>query len=217
MSETPYNPLDKLNLGKSVADALLEKHVLSLADRAQVIGAGVYAIYYTGSFRPYAPLTKANRGKEFKKPIYVGKAIPKGGRKGGIREDASAIGRALRDRLSQHANSISEARNLDINDFHYRCLVVDDIWIPLGENVLIEQFRPIWNMVIDGFGNKTPGRRRATQYRSSWDTIHPGRRFVDDLGLAVGPVTKEELFEKIDAFFAGRLDPKEPVDTGDED
>jgi hypothetical protein len=40
---------------------------------------------------------------------------------------------------------------------------------------MIEQFRPIWNLVIDGFGNKDPGKRRATQYRSLWDVLHPGR------------------------------------------
>ncbi|MBL8260560.1 MAG: Eco29kI family restriction endonuclease, partial [Candidatus Competibacteraceae bacterium] len=45
---------------------------------------------------------------------------------------------ALRDRLRQHATSIDQAENLELGDFHYRCLVVDDIWIPLGENMMIE-------------------------------------------------------------------------------
>ena len=53
--------------------------------------------------------------------------------------------------------------------------MVDDIWIPLGENILIERFKPLWNQVIDGFGNNDPGGRRATQYRSHWDVLHPGK------------------------------------------
>ena len=44
-----YNPLDKHNLGTNVADALLARPVVSLPPPA-FPGAGVYAIYYTGSF-----------------------------------------------------------------------------------------------------------------------------------------------------------------------
>lgn len=114
-------------------------------------------------------------------PIYVGKAIPKGGRKGGLSLDAST-GRALRDRLGQHAENIRHAQNLDIAHFYYRSLVVDDVWIPLGENMLIEDFKPVWNVLIDGFGNKTPGALRITQKRSAWDVLHPGRPFAAKLG-----------------------------------
>lgn len=138
----PYNPLDKMNLGKSVAGALLDQAVVALSDTTELQGAGVYAIYYTGSFPAYEPVAARNRNEEFRQPIYVGKAIPKGGRKGGITTDTNK-GTALRDRLRQHAASINQAVNLDLNDFYYRCLAVDDIWIPLGENMLIETFRPI--------------------------------------------------------------------------
>ena len=41
-------------------------------------------------------------------------------------------------------------------------LVVDDIWIPLGENMMIEQFKPIWNLAIDGFWNKDHGNRQVS-------------------------------------------------------
>lgn len=47
---TPYNPLAKENLGKSVADALLNSKPLPLGDLPKFGGAGVYAIYYTGDF-----------------------------------------------------------------------------------------------------------------------------------------------------------------------
>ena len=196
----PYNPLDKLNLGKSVAQALLEQNVRGMKAVGEIKGAGIYAIYYTGDFPAYAPVATKNRNDAFDQPIYVGKAIPKGGRKGGISTDMSR-GTALRDRLRQHAASIDQAENLDVGDFHYRCLVVDDIWIPLGENMIIEQFRPIWNVVIDGFGNKDPGNRRAAQYRSSWDVLHPGRLFTKK--LADGVVTPESVLDKLERYFAG--------------
>ena len=176
MTRMPYNPLDKTNLGRSVAEALLLQPAAPLAQvqTSDLAGAGVYAIYYTGGFPAYEPVAERNRDNAFEQPIYVGKAVPKGGRKGGLAFDA-AKGRALRDRLRKHSGSITDARNLDVEDFYFRSIVVDDIWIPLGENMLIEQFQPIWNRVIDGFGNNDPGARRATQYRSPWDVLHPGK------------------------------------------
>jgi hypothetical protein len=213
----PYNPLAKLHLGESVADALLRAAVRPLDDTADLTGAGVYVIYYVGSFKPYRPITQRNQGQRFEQPIYVGKAVPKGARKGGLAFDASR-GTALRDRLRQHATSIAQTKNLDLKHFYYRALMVDDIWIPLGENVLIEKFQPLWNLVIDGFGNKDPGRRRATQYRSSWDVLHPGREFADK--LAANPLTAPQIIRKIDDFFAGRLAEKDKTresDTGIDD
>lgn len=212
-SATPYNPLDKMNLGGSVAQALLRQAVVAVTAIEEVRGAGIYAIYYTGPFPAYEPVAARNRSGEFGQPIYVGKAIPKGGRKGGIAADASK-GTALRDRLRQHAASIDQATNLNLGDFFYRYLVVDDIWIPLGENMLIETFRPVWNIVIDGFGNKDPGNRRATQHRSPWDVLHPGRTFADK--LADGGIAPEDVVRKLEKFFAGQ--PVSPVpDQNDED
>ena len=209
----PYNPLDKLNLGRSVAEALLLTEIAPLAQVGNIVGAGVYAIYYSGAFEPYAPVAEKNMGGHFGQPIYVGKAVPKGARKGGLAFDASK-GRALRDRLRQHAASIEEAQNLNLAHFYFRSLVVDDIWIPLGENMMIEQFKPIWNLVIDGFGNKDPGKRRATQYRSYWDVLHPGRQFAEK--LATGGTTAEMLVTRLKAHFAGQVVPLVPVeDAGD--
>lgn len=202
--QEPYNPLAKANLGESVADALLRVKVRPLSNTGHLVGAGVYAIYYTGSFKAYAPITARNTGDAFEQPIYVGKAVPKGARKGGTGFDAGK-GKALRDRLGQHAASIAETGNLDLAYFHYRALTVDDIWIPLGENVVIEKYQPLWNRVIDGFGNKTPGKGRATQKRSSWDELHPGRKFVTVLGLASSKLTLPEIQQRIVDFFAGKL------------
>jgi hypothetical protein len=216
VTRPPYNPLDKLNLGRSVAEALLLQAPAPLlqVQASDLAGAGVYAIYYTGNFPAYEPVAERNRDGAFAQPIYVGKAVPKGGRKGGLAFDA-AKGRALRDRLRKHSGSITDAHNLDIADFYFRSIVVDDIWIPLGENMLIEQFQPIWNRVIDGFGNNDPGARRATQYRSPWDVLHPGRAFAEK--LATGLTTPDSITDKLAAYFAGRKVDLLPIEDAADD
>lgn len=202
-----YNPLDKLNLAKSIESEILSRDPTPLSSIADLTGAGVYVIYYVGDFEAYAAIASVNKEGRWKQPIYVGKAIPKGGRKGGLTKDA-ATGQALADRLRQHAASISETSNLRLDDFYVRHLVVDDVWIPLGENILIETFKPVWNRAIDGFGNKDPGRRRATQYKSPWDVLHPGRAFAKK--LADSPVTPEFLLRRVADYLAGRRLEKLP-------
>lgn len=143
-------------------------------------GAGIYAIYYTGSFDLYAPIAAKNRNGCFESPIYVGKAVPPGARKGGFGLDTDP-GPALYKRLAEHAASIEQVSNLSLKDFHCRYLVVDDIWIPLAESLLIEMYSPLWNLVIDGFGNHDPGGGRYNQQKAPWDVIHPGRPWAEKL------------------------------------
>jgi hypothetical protein len=68
--------------------------------------------------------------------------------------------------------------------------------------MLIEQFKPVWNRAIDGFGNNDPGKRRATQYKSPWDVLHPGRNFAKK--LAAGELAPEFLIERVADYIAGR-------------
>lgn len=61
----PFDPLDKLNLGGSVARELLFQPVQPLPP-APFTGAGVYAIYYTGEHQPfeaYAPIATHDTAK----------------------------------------------------------------------------------------------------------------------------------------------------------
>lgn len=178
MQEIPYNPLDKRNLGISVADALLQRPIQSLPPSKVFTGAGIYAIYYAGDFKAYRPISGKNRDIDGAVPIYVGKAIPAGARRGGVGLDV-APGRVLFNRLQEHADSIKQTRNLKLADFQCRYLVVDDIWIPLGEAMIISKFLPLWNCVIDGFGNHDPGKGRYLQQRSPWDVLHPGRAWAE--------------------------------------
>lgn len=173
----PFNPLDKRHLGESVGQAMLRQPVIPMADLIGFEGAGIYAIYYRGDFPAYEAIARKNRGQNFIAPIYVGKAVPKGARKGGDLE--ASPGKVLFNRLTQHKRSIEEASNLDIVDFYCRYLIVDDIWIPLGESLLIAKFDPLWNKLIDGFGNHDPGKGRHAGLRPRWDVLHPGRDWAD--------------------------------------
>ena len=145
-----------------------------------LVGAGIYALYYTGKFPLYEKIAKMNRGGVFAQPIYVGKAVPAGARKGGFGLGEEP-GQALYKRLCDHAKSVIEAENLNASDFFCRFLAVDDIWIPLAESLLIKRFEPLWNRVMDGFGNHDPGKGRYEQKMSQWDSIHPGRPWAVQL------------------------------------
>jgi hypothetical protein len=197
----PYNPLDKENLGQSVRDALLKQSIHQMPISEKLAGAGIYAIYYVGNFKPYRRIADQNRDDRFNAPMYVGKAVPPGARKGGsIRSDKPVL--SLYNRLKEHSESIEAAQNLHIHDFFCRCLVVDDIWIPLGETFLIDRFQPLWNKVVEGFGIHTPGKRRKGQYTSAWDTVHPGRPFVTKLELPPNPKTQRELLSEIEKYLS---------------
>jgi len=92
-----------------------------------------------------------------------------------------------------------------------RYLTADDIWIPLGESLLIEIFKPVWNVVIEGFGNHDPGKGRQKQVKSPWDTVHAGRSWAAT--LPDHPRSARELQKVIVDFFAGRAVPTIPAET----
>ena len=190
-----YNPLDKLNLGKSVVEALLEAGAGSLENIQPFDGAGIYAIYYHGPFEPYHAIAVHPP----RTPIYVGKAVPSGSRRGANLATTST-GRWLFSRISEHRDSLRAAQNLDVADFSVRYLAVDDIWIPLGEALLISMFNPVWNRLIDGFGNHDPGAGRYNGLRPLWDVLHPGRNWADK--CRARSETREDVGRQIIDYFA---------------
>ena len=119
----PFNPLDIKNLGASIAEAMLAGKVHSLGKIPEFSGAGIYAIYYQGGFAAYNEITKRNKDVKTA-PIYVGKAIPAGARKGGGKGAGGLRGKTLSNRLAEHAESIRAVSNLDIADFSCRFLVL---------------------------------------------------------------------------------------------
>ncbi len=195
-----YNPLDKLSLAKSIEGELLSRPLIALDWLTEVQGAGVYAIYYSGPFQAYGPLVERNQGNAVPTPIYVGKAMPSGGRKG-VLEQSVAASSALRNRLAKHGRSISEVSNLEIAHFSLRFLPVDVIWIPLGENMLVRNFAPVWNQVVEGFGINAPGKGRKDQRRSQWDVIHPGRKIAEF--LPANDLSEGEILDRVARHLRG--------------
>jgi len=180
----PYDPLDYDNLARSIVQALFTGPETPLPPPQACEGAGVYAIYYHGDFEGYGPLSSE---KGAAPPIYVGKAVPAGARKGAGR---LSRGKELCQRLRQHAKSVAQAENLRLEDFSCRYLVVVPVWVTLAERFLVEHYRPIWNVLIDGFGNHDPGAGRRAMKRPRWDILHPGR-------LWAAKLTAEESFDDV--------------------
>jgi len=168
-----YNPLAIPNLGKSLTDAFLEQPLRPLPLPSEPFpGAGIYGLYYVPAGEPYRFYEViARRGL----PLYIGKAVTKG------------TAKSLFTRLGNHRESIKKAPNLHVADFRCRFLIVDDVWIPLGEQLLIDKFQPLWNERIRGFGSKALGKERVSQRPSQWDLLHPGRQ------LTTNSVSDKEL------------------------
>lgn len=139
----------------------------------------MYALYYEGRL----PFHSGVSGGDARQPIYVGKAVPTGARKGGASGKPSS-GKELHNRLCEHAKSVEQAKNLDLGEFHIRYLVVEPVWIALAERFLIDRFQPLWNTTVDGFGNHPPGRGRSNMRRPRWDIVHPGRAWAAELEAA---------------------------------
>ncbi|KPK61841.1 MAG: hypothetical protein AMK73_07565 [Planctomycetes bacterium SM23_32] len=166
----PFDPLTYENIAGSVVRTVLETEPQALAGIPRFEGAGIYALYYLGPPEMYAPI--ADPGCAV--PIYAGSANPPGSRIGG---DALSpeVRPVLHARLGEHRRSIDQAGNLEVDQFKCRYLRVRPVWIPVAEEMLIRRFRPVWNSVVDGFGNHPPGRGRRDMRRPRWDVVHPGR------------------------------------------
>jgi hypothetical protein len=171
-----YNPLDYTNLTRHCVDELMRRGPFKLPLEQDFLGAGVYALFYTGPLALYTVI----RSPDATVPIYVGKAVPPGGRKGG-RGKPAAHSRALSGRLAEHTASIKAASDLSTDDFLCRYLVVTPLWITMAERFLIEHYRPVWNVGMDGFGNHDPGSGRYEGEVTWWDALHPGRTWAEKL------------------------------------
>jgi hypothetical protein len=169
-----YNPLDYTNLTRNCVEQLMRRGPFDLPLGRGFPGAGVYALFYRGDAKIYAKI----RSPDATWPIYVGKAVPPGARKGGA---ASSGAHALHDRLTEHTKSIEAATNLAIADFTCRYLVVTPLWITMAERFLVEHFKPVWNLCIEGFGNHDPGSGRHQGEIAWWDTLHSGRAWAKKL------------------------------------
>lgn len=195
LSPEPYNPLARSALAKSVQAELLLQELHRLDGVPEFLGSGIYALYFHGQHELYRPISGSER------PIYVGKAVPSGARKG--LTDATKIGNTLWSRIYEHRQSTEQAHDLDPVDFSVRYLVADDLFIPLAESLMIRNYRPVWNQVVDGFGNHNPGSGRYEGKMPDWDTLHPGRPWAPK--LKPGKFTHAELVARVAAHLERSL------------
>jgi hypothetical protein len=192
-----FDPGEPAMLGKvsAVALLLLARHPLRTLDQKRFYGAGVYALYYTGAFPEYAPIS----GLET--PIYIGSAEPMT-KDGKYALTARGQGTALCRRLSEHSKNIGLASNLSKDDFEFRFLVVKSGLQKTAEDCLINFYKPIWNKEIGlmhGFGKHGDAATTRQNARSPWDTLHPGRPWADKSATDQKP--KEEIAQGIRKHF----------------
>lgn len=181
---TLYDPLTYDNLMVGLTAHFEKQRKVRLDQTTGIEGPGIYALYYSGTHPAYTQIASGEA------PIYVGKAVPPGSRKGGDAVDVDAP--ALQRRINEHAKSIAQAANLDVTDFECRHLAVQPVWITLAERFLIDYFKPVWNLCLDGFGDHDPGSGRQDSERSWWDTMHPGRAWSAKLRAVKTQVGAEE-------------------------
>ncbi|MBN1486161.1 MAG: Eco29kI family restriction endonuclease [Anaerolineae bacterium] len=179
---------------KSAVDFFNNTPVCAIPPLDSFMGGGVYALYYTGNYKAYveAGVTSENN---YLNPIYVGKAVPRGWRTARLTDLEAPV---LYTRLREHAKSIELAQNLLLKNFCCRFMLMEepesDLIVPV-EAALIRNYRPLWNTLVDGFGNHDPGKGRYNQSKSEWDVLHPGRPWADRL-TGISPKL-EAIIEKI--------------------
>ncbi|MGW2225478.1 Eco29kI family restriction endonuclease [Streptomyces formicae] len=162
-----FNPLDIDLLSRNLREEMDARPRTSLDSVKSFPGAGLYALYYTGDLKLYERLRDADV------PIYVGRAQAGSSSYG---EPPNESESKLYKRITDHRKSINEAKNLNASHFDVRYLVLDDVWVILGERALLRTYRPVlWNSLMTGFGSNHPGGGRKNG-RSVWDSIHPGRK-----------------------------------------
>ena len=189
MTVNLYDPLTYDNLMAGLVMHLEKQAAERLDSVAGIEGPGIYSLFYSGSFHAYEPISCSER------PIYVGKAVPPGSRKGSQVDESIPV---LQRRIREHSRSIGQADNLEISDFSCRHLSVVPVWITLAERFLIDHYMPVWNLCLDGFGDHDPGKGRRNSQRSWWDTLHPGRIWAAGLRESKKP---EDAERKVAEFF----------------
>ena len=193
-----YDPLEYSNLTRHLVRELMDQKETSLPIKESFAGPGVYALFYNGDFEPYVQWDQVS----LEQPIYVGKAVPPGSRKGGVSKSINPKDQPLFKRLAEHSKSIDSAKNLSTGQFLCRYLTVVPLWITAAERFLIEHYRPLWNVCIEGFGNHNPGSGRHQGEISWWDALHPGRPWAAKLRRTR---SQEQAITRLDSYFQENL------------
>jgi len=203
-----FDPAAFRTIAHVIATAVFAQSIHPLFDVPDELGAGVYALFYTGPLPYYASIRNVDV------PIYVGSAIPS-------KYDAQTSreqGASLAGRLAEHRKTIAfvesnrEGGNLKVSDFNYRALVVRSGWELAAEQYLIRHFNPIWNKetkICFGFGKHGDDPITRTNARSPWDVLHPGRKWA----RTEVAQTPEQIQTAILEHF--QKHPPRPIEIGD--
>jgi len=188
------DPADPYVVGKVIATTLLDQPRIPLDTIGRFYGSGVYAIYYVGDFPAYTAAAATQT------PLYVGKADPAKPGAG----TSEAQGLRLWQRLAEHQKSLRNAKNLLIEDFECRFLVVKSAWQNTAEIYLIDHFQPIWNKetgICFGFGKHGDSSKTRKNKRSPWDTLHPGRSWALTKNTVPNELSTKQITKKILAHY----------------
>ncbi|MBF0178239.1 MAG: Eco29kI family restriction endonuclease [Magnetococcales bacterium] len=176
-----YRNDDLIELVKDAVRFFNGTPVHTLPPPENFTGTGVYALYYTGKCNYYERYAQLNR-LAYSHPIYVGKAVPKGWRQARTSDIPSQQSNELYRRLMEHSRNIEHGSGIEIDEFMCRFAIFEATgsdMIGTIEAALIKINMPLWNTMLDGFGNHDPGKGRYQQSKSEWDVIHPGREWAN--------------------------------------
>lgn len=188
-----FDPSNPVHFGRFIALTMIAQHRTPLAKVDKFYGSGIYAIYYTGTFSAYGPISKRES------PIYVGKADPAHDKA----VTAVEQGTKLWARIDEHRKSISKSQNLNVADFDCRFLVVASGWQKAAEEYLINLFRPVWNKevrLVFGIGKHGDAADTRGNKRSPWDTLHSGRKWAGDERI-INQKSEEQIQKQLSDHF----------------
>ena len=106
-----YDPLTWENLMAGLVAHFERQPRMSLTAVDTVRGPGIYVLFYNGTYSAYAPISGTL------KPIYAGKAVPEGARKGTVKKNA---GQTALTTLNTDPLLLFRSGLLWLNDF---CLI----------------------------------------------------------------------------------------------
>jgi hypothetical protein len=138
-------------------------------------GPGTYLLRYHGRLSLYRPVS------ETVFPVYVGSA------------------RCVRERLHAHRRSLNSTVGLSPDDFSAIVLrAPSHPFAVYAEALLIDAWRPAWNITAKGFGSAGQGRARALQRQPDWVVLHPGR----EAGTGPTTTTRLDVHRRVGAHLA---------------
>ena len=97
-------------------------HAIPIPERFH--GTGIYALYCIAKSGIYSKFHSVNR-TEFRMPIYIGKAVPKGWRQARSLSSTDTKIYELTSRIKEHSRSIDLGDGLNVSNFFCRFIILE--------------------------------------------------------------------------------------------